>query len=82
MNLLDYLLVGAYVIFLVGMGVYFNRRQENEEDYYVGGRKVRWWASGLSTMATQLGTISFVSASGLHRPEERRERRGARLAHL
>ena len=62
MNILDYLLVGAYVVFLVGMGLYFYRRQENEEDYYVGGRKVRWWASGLSTMATQLGTISFVSA--------------------
>ncbi|MFB3094710.1 MAG: sodium transporter, partial [Candidatus Acidiferrales bacterium] len=62
MNLLDFVLVGGYVVFLLAMGVYFNRRQTSQEDYYVGGRTVRWWASGISTMATQLGTISFVSA--------------------
>jgi hypothetical protein len=62
MEFFDYLLVGLYAVFLIGMGVYLNRRQETAEDYYVGGRTVRWWASGTSTMATQLGTISFVSA--------------------
>ncbi len=62
MNGYDFIVVGVYVAFLLGMAFYFNRRQETCEDYYVGGRTVRWWASGLSTMATQLGTISFVSA--------------------
>jgi len=62
MGFFDYVLVGLYVIFLIWMGVYLNRRQESAEDYYVGGRSVPWWASGTSTMATQLGTISFVSA--------------------
>lgn len=62
MNLYDLVVVGIYVAFLLGMAYYFNLRQESHEDYYVGGRTVRWWASGLSTMATQLGTISFVSA--------------------
>lgn len=62
MELFDFLLVGIYVAFLIGMGIYLNRRQESPEDYYVGGRTVPWWASGTSTMATQLGTISFVSA--------------------
>lgn len=62
MGLLDFILVGLYVAFLVWLGLHLNRRQESPEDYYLGGRKIRWWASGLSTMATQLGTISFVSA--------------------
>jgi SSS family solute:Na+ symporter len=62
MTFYDFAIVAVYVAFLLGMSIYFNRRQENLEDYYVGGRSVRWWASGLSTMATQLGTISFVSA--------------------
>lgn len=62
MESLDYLLVGICVVFLIGMGVYLNRRQRTAEDYYVGGRSVAWWASGTSTMATQLGTISFVPA--------------------
>ncbi|MFQ5663521.1 MAG: sodium/solute symporter [Terriglobia bacterium] len=62
MNVFDFALVGSYITFLLGMAVYYNRRQQSQVDYYVGGRTVRWWASGLSTMATQLGTISFVSA--------------------
>jgi len=32
------------------------------EDYYLGGRTIPWWAIGVSTMATQLGAISFISA--------------------
>lgn len=62
MNSLDYILVGGYVAFLLGLAYYFNLRQESQEDYYLGNRTIKWWASGLSTMATQLGTISFVSA--------------------
>lgn len=58
----DFAVIGAYVVLLLGMSVYFNRRQENQEDYYVGGRGVQWWAAATSSMATQLGTISFVSA--------------------
>ncbi len=33
------------------------------KDHYLGGRTVRWWQTGLSTMAIQLGAVSFVSAS-------------------
>ena len=62
MNWLDFTLVGGYVLFLIGLAYYFSLRQQSQEDYYLGGRTIPWWASGLSTMATQLGTISFVSA--------------------
>jgi len=41
MSLLDYILVGIYIVLLLGMGFYLNRRQQNQEDYYVGGRNIR-----------------------------------------
>jgi SSS family solute:Na+ symporter len=44
------------------MAVRLNRSQSNVTDYYLAGKRIRWWQSGLSTMATQLGAISFVSA--------------------
>lgn len=62
MNLLDWGVIALYMVGIVGAGVYFGRSQTTMHDYYLGGRKVRWWQSGLSTMATQLGAISFVSA--------------------
>ena len=62
MNFLDWGVIAVYVAVIVGAGFNFGRAQKTIQDYYLGGRNVRWWQSGLSTMATQLGAISFVSA--------------------
>lgn len=62
MNSLDWFVVAAYIIVLLAMSRYLSRGQSGVEDYYLGGRSMPWWAIGLSTMATQLGAISFISA--------------------
>ncbi len=61
MNGLDWGVVSLYVAAMIGMSVYLGRSQHNQEDYYVGGRDMPWWAVGLSTMATQTSAISFIS---------------------
>jgi SSS family solute:Na+ symporter len=61
MNLLDGSIVVAYLAGMIGLSVYLGRGQSSEEDYFVGGRKLPWWAVGLSTMATQTSAISFIS---------------------
>lgn len=62
MNYLDWAVVVVYVVFLLALSRYLGHRQNNVEDYYLGGRSLPWWAIGVSTMATQLGAISFISA--------------------
>jgi len=62
MNLLDWIVVAAYVVVLLTLSRYLSKRQESIEDYYIGARTLPWWAIGMSTMATQLGAISFISA--------------------
>jgi solute carrier family 5 (sodium-dependent multivitamin transporter), member 6 len=62
LNFLDWGVIVVYVAVIVGAGFHFGRTQKSIQDYYLGGRTVRWWQSGLSTMATQLGAISFISA--------------------
>lgn len=62
MNWLDWVVIGVYLAGLIGMGAFLGRSQGSVEDYYLAGGKVKWWQAGLSTMATQLGAISFVSA--------------------
>ncbi|MGB3364853.1 MAG: sodium transporter, partial [Thermodesulfobacteriota bacterium] len=62
MNYLDWIVIAVYIGFLIGLSAYLSRRQRNMEDYYLGGRTIPWWAIGVSTMATQLGAISFISA--------------------
>ncbi|MDP6086696.1 MAG: sodium/solute symporter [Nitrospinota bacterium] len=62
MNSLDWVIIAVYMAALLGMALSLNRNQNDVQDYYLAGRRIRWWQSGVSTMATQLSAISFVSA--------------------
>lgn len=62
MNYLDWTVVAVYGAFLIAFSWHLSKKQENVEDYYLGGRNIPWWVIGVSTMATQLGAISFISA--------------------
>jgi SSS family solute:Na+ symporter len=61
LNPLDWLIIIIYLGAMIGLSVSLGRNQSNEEDYFVGGRKLSWWAVGLSTMATLTSAISFIS---------------------
>ncbi len=61
MNILDWSIIIVYLMGMIGLSVFLGRKQSNQEDYYVGGRKLPWWAVGISTMATQTSAISFIS---------------------
>lgn len=61
MTALDWTVIAIYAAAMIGLSMYLGRNQENQEDYYVGGRDMPWWAIGISTMATQTSAISFIS---------------------
>ena len=62
MNHLDWLVIAVYAAGLIGLSYYLSKGQSTTEDYYLGSKNFRWWQVGLSTMATQLGAVSFISA--------------------
>ncbi len=61
MNWLDYSIIIGYIIFFLAMGFFF-RENKNSKDYFLGGKSLGWFPLSLSTMATQLSAISFISA--------------------
>ena len=61
MNALDWTVLAGYMAGMILLSVYLGRGQTSQEDYYVGGRDLPWWAVGISTMATQTSAISFIS---------------------
>lgn len=61
MNILDYIIVAAYLALTLGLGFYL-RNQKSEGDFFLGGRTMGWMPLSLSAMATQLSAISFISA--------------------
>ena len=61
MNWLDFLIIAIYLIGFLAMG-YFFKNNKNSNDYFLGGKSLGWFPLSLSTMATQLSAISFISA--------------------
>ncbi len=61
MALIDYIIIGFYLLFMLGIGFYY-RKQKDQSDYFLGGRTLPWQALSLSVMATQLSAVSFISA--------------------
>jgi len=62
MSFLDWTIIILYAGGLIVLGWWLGRKQKSSEDYYLAGRKLPWLPIGFSTMATQLGAISFISA--------------------
>lgn len=65
LNTVDYTVIGIYFCVLVGLGVYLKKMASASlEDYFLGGRKLPWWALGISGMAAWLdvtGTMIITS---------------------
>ena len=60
MTTIDWVIIAAYLAGMIALSVFLGRGQESQEDYYVGGRNLPWWAVGISTMATQSSANSFL----------------------
>ena len=57
----DYLVIAAYLLGMLALGVYF-RDNDSESDYFLGKGGFGWFPIGLSVLATQLSAVSFISA--------------------
>jgi SSS family transporter len=62
MNTLDLIIIIVYAASMLGLG-YFFKEQKSTEDYFLGGKSFGWFELGLSTMASQLSAVSFISAA-------------------
>lgn len=64
MEILDWSVLIATLLTIVGYGTWKNKDSNNVEDYVKGGNQSKWWTIGLSVMATQASAITFLSTPG------------------
>ena len=62
---IDYVFIGAYFTLLAGIGFWFSRKQDSSAEFSLGGRKVKWWAAGISMFATAASAITFMAVPAL-----------------
>ena len=65
MHLLDYAILFAYLLAMLGVGYYFMRRQDSVDEYFVGGRNMGAGHVGLSVVATDVGGGFSIGLGGL-----------------
>jgi solute:Na+ symporter, SSS family len=64
MHYSDWIVLALYIASMVAIGAWANRRQTDTEAYFVGNRNVRWWAAGLSIIATSFSAASILGVPG------------------
>jgi solute:Na+ symporter, SSS family len=66
LTLLDWAVIGGYLVLMLGLGIYFRRRSSrNTEEYFVSGRQVAWWLAGTSMVATTFAADTPLVVTGL-----------------
>lgn len=58
---LNYIALLMYLGAIMGVGVYFAKRQKSADDYFKAGGRIPGWAAGFSVFATTLSSITFMS---------------------
>ena len=64
MRLADWIVLILYFAYVIWEGFRHGRKNVNLDDYFRGKRSLRWWAVGLSVMATQASAITYIGTTG------------------
>lgn len=62
---LDYAIIGLYLIGIAVFGIISGGKQKTVKDYFLGSKKVPWWAVCFSIVAAETSTLTFISIPGL-----------------
>ena len=64
MQWLDYVAIALYLAVTLWIAYRASKKQKDAEDFFLGGRRMPWFAVGLSLMATLLSTNTYLGAPG------------------
>ncbi len=66
LGFIDYAILGIYVVFVLGIGFALKRSMKTSSDFFLSGRSIPAWITGLAFMSANLGALELVgmAASG------------------
>src|SRR5579864_2534451 len=64
MHALDWLVVAAYIGWVVVDGLRRSKGTDKVDGYFLANRSLPWWVAGLSVMATQMSAVTMVATTG------------------
>ncbi len=61
----DYSVLVLLLVLMVFVGIYLGREEESTTDFFLGGRKIPWWAACLSFVATEISAVTLISVPAI-----------------
>jgi solute:Na+ symporter, SSS family len=62
-NWVDYLLIGLYFAFVLGIGILAKRSVSSSIDFFLSGRSLPAWVTGLAFISANLGAVEIIGMS-------------------
>ncbi|EGD42351.1 sodium:solute symporter [Nocardioidaceae bacterium Broad-1] len=62
-NTVDYLLIAIYFAFVLGIGFLASRGMSNSVDFFLSGRSLPAWVTGLAFISANLGAVEIMGMS-------------------
>jgi SSS family solute:Na+ symporter len=60
----DFIVIGLYIAILLGIGGWVSFRHRGSEDFFLGGRSMKWRSIGLSIFGTNIGPTFLIASCG------------------
>ena len=54
---IDYFIIGVYFVFVLGIGAVLRTKMQTSEDYFLSGRSLPSWITGLAFLGANLGAL-------------------------
>ncbi len=66
LTFIDYVIIVAYLLTILGIGLYFRKRAGSSmSEYFLSGRSLPWWVAGTSMVATTFAADTPLAVTGL-----------------
>ncbi|TIC82938.1 sodium:solute symporter family protein [Nocardioides sp. GY 10127] len=62
-HLVDYLIVAIYFVFVLGIGLVARRQVSDSVDFFLSGRSLPAWVTGLAFVSANLGAVEIMGMS-------------------
>lgn len=64
LHALDGTIIGAYLVFVIVLGLWLGRKHQGAEDYFLAGRSMTWLFVGVSLFASNISSNTLVGLAG------------------
>lgn len=65
MNYLVLVAMGAYMALVIGIGIYYNKKNKTSDDYFIGGRGLGPWVTAMSAEASDMSSWLLMGLPGV-----------------